>query len=157
PQEGQPPPGLGQAQTWSLHRRGPVRPGLRPDVHHRRRGQHPRPTNPRVASGWAPSAYLTPAAVSAARHANNLYGRLQQAALAAARSRTPAQRVANLRHVVSLRNQLLAALVNYRNALGVNWYRVGMVAPPGYRMQSMKTEVEFQAAESVKVRTLVLP
>jgi hypothetical protein len=91
---------------------------------------------------------------SAAR-AEAIYGQIRAATAQAARARTPQQRRAIVQHLVGLNNQLLAAVANFYRTAGA---AAALSRPPaGFRVQEVRTDVEFQAREDVKVRTLILP
>jgi hypothetical protein len=75
----------------------------------------------------------------------SIQNRINQATARLASARTPGQRNSAMRQLVQAQAQLDVALLR---ASGI---------PTGYRVNTIKTQIEFQATETVKVRTMVLP
>lgn len=73
---------------------------------------------------------------------------LQQAQAQLISANNPQQRQRAQQRMQRIQRQLLSSLMNLQRSGG---------APPGYRLEKVKTEIDFQASDKVKVRTLVLP
>jgi hypothetical protein len=74
---------------------------------------------------------------------------MDQAQLQLARARTPQQRQQAMRHLQQAQVRLQQAIAQ------VN--RSGGLAGTGYQTQTVKQAIDFQASETVKVRTMILP
>jgi hypothetical protein len=71
---------------------------------------------------------------------------LRQAQTQVASANSPQQRQQAMRRIQQLQMQLNRSMAG-----------LGKGVPPGYKMSTVKREIEFQASEKVKVRTLFLP
>jgi hypothetical protein len=103
-----------------------------------------------------PGRIVTPRGASAnVQQIIRLQNQIQQAQMQAARARTPQQYMQQLQRAQQLQVQLNQALLRLQLSGGAGPRLVGAV-PPGYTIVTNTRDIEFQASEKVKVRTMVL-